>query len=594
MVCVRPKGVRRLWALSSLVLAVAVSPAAGQQEQPPTFELPEVVVPGRRPQPVASTPASVSVITREDIERLGARTVADVLALVPEVVVRSYGGLGGLAQVSVRGSTPSQVLVLLDGVPLNSVALGQADLSTVSVDAVERIEVLRGPFAALYGSGALGGVVNIVTKAADRRRAVVRTGGYGGRSVILSLPGPPASAWQLTVTADGTDGHRPNSDYQGTTVAARLTLSPSAGLLVHSYAADLGVPGDTAFPTPTDRQSERRTILQLTRGSPQDAASARLYYVSDDFTFTSAFGASTYASRLLGGEAQRRWQTAAGLLTAGLEAQRPSLDALVFGSPIVADATVAAGYVQYDAALTDRALASVGLRVDSHSTYGATVNPRAGVVYRLDETTRLRAAAGRTFRGPTFLELYFPGCSNPALLPETAWAAEMGVERQDRGLVLAATAFGAWATNLIAGGCPPSNVGQATVRGLSVEARRLLSGGTTFSATLTALQATDASGTPLLRVPGVTAQLNLHRPLAAGTLTVAAFYVGPRPDLDPATFTTVQMSGYVDVRVRYRTALSGGAVVTVGVDNALDYAYEPVAGYPAPGRTVFVTTSWEW
>ncbi|MDQ7819731.1 MAG: TonB-dependent receptor [Armatimonadota bacterium] len=593
MVCVRPAGIRRLWALLS-VMAVAVfpRPAAGQQE-PPVFELPEVVVPGRRPQPVASTPASVSVITREDIERLGARTVADVLFLVPEAVVRAYGGLGSLAQISVRGSTPAQVLVLLDGVPLNSVALGQADLSTISVDAVERIEVLRGPFSAIYGSGALGGVVNIVTRTADRRRALVQTGGYGRRSAVLTLPGAPAAPWLLTVTADATAGHRPNSDYQGTTLAARLAL-PSAGLLVHHYASDLGSPGDTAFPTPADRQSERRDLVQLTGGGPQAPASTRLYYVGDDFTFASAFGLSTYASRLWGGEAQRRWQTPGGLLTAGVEAHSQSLDALVFGSPIVAEASVAAGYLQYDTALSDRALASAGLRADVHSVYGTTLNPRAGIVYRPDGATRLRAAVGRTFRGPTFLELYFPGCSNPSLQPETAWAAEVGVERQSRQMLLAATAFGTWASSLIAGGCPPSNVGQATVRGLSVELRRLLAGGGTLVGSLTALQAADGSGAPLLRVPGVTAQLTFQRPLMAGTLTVAASYVGPRPDLDPATFATVQMPGYLDVRVRYRTATSAGATLTVGVDNALDYAYEPVAGYPAPGRTVFVTTSWEW
>jgi vitamin B12 transporter len=593
MVCVRPKGSSCLWALVCVAVMVGSWPASGQ-EQPPTFELPEVVVPGRRPQPPSATPASVSVITREEIDALGARTVADVLALVPEVVVRAYGGLGSLAQVSVRGSTPAQVLVLLDGVPLNSVALGQADLATISVDAVERIEVLRGPFAALYGSGALGGVINVVTRSAPRRSARVQVGGYGGRSAVLTLPGRPAGSWQLTLTADGTAGHRVNSDYQGTTVVAHLTPSASAGVLVHYYASDLGTPGDTAFPTPTDRQAQRRTLLQFTGGRPQDAASTRLYYVSDDLTFASAFGASTYASRLAGGEAQRRWQTPRGLLTVGAEAQSYFLDAVVFGSPIVADATVAAGYLQYDVAVSDRTLGSVGLRLDSHSVYGTTLNPRAGVVYRLDDATRIRAAVGRTFRGPTFLELFFPGCSNPSLLPETAWAAEVGLQRQARSALVEATAFGTWATNLIAGGCPPTNVGQATVRGLSLQARTLLGGGTAVTAVLTATQATDGSGTPLLRVPGVTAHLTIRRPWGAGELTLLASYVGPRPDLDPATFTTIQMPGYVDVRVRYRMVQTAGPVVTVGVDNALDYPYEPVAGYPAPGRTVFLTTSWEW
>src|SRR2546422_1242524 len=129
--------------------------------QPPTFELPEVIVPGKRPQPATSTPASVTVISRDEIERSGARTVADAVRTVAEVSVRAYGGLGEVAQPRMRRSSPAQGLALLDGVPLNSGALGQTDLSTMSADGVERIAILRGPFAAIYGMGAVGGVINI-------------------------------------------------------------------------------------------------------------------------------------------------------------------------------------------------------------------------------------------------------------------------------------------------------------------------------------------------------------------------------------------------------------------------------------------------
>src|SRR3989442_13552307 len=109
--------------------------------------------------------------------------------MVAEVSVRAYGGLGELAHPSIRGSSPAQVLVLLDGIPLNSVGLGQTDLSTISVDAVDRIEILRGPFAAIYGSGALGGVISIVTTKAGRSQLVGRTGGFDQRSVSLAIAG---------------------------------------------------------------------------------------------------------------------------------------------------------------------------------------------------------------------------------------------------------------------------------------------------------------------------------------------------------------------------------------------------------------------
>src|SRR2546425_8876570 len=108
--------------------------------QPPTFELPEVIVPGKRPQPATSTPASVTVISRDEIERSGARTVADAVRTVAEVSVRAYGGLGELAPPRIRRSSPAQGLVLLDRVSLNNVAPGKTDLTTTSLDGVESLE----------------------------------------------------------------------------------------------------------------------------------------------------------------------------------------------------------------------------------------------------------------------------------------------------------------------------------------------------------------------------------------------------------------------------------------------------------------------
>ena len=134
--------------------------------QPPTFELPEVIVPGRRPQPVSTTPASVSVLTHEDLERWGVATIGEALQFVAEVGMRVQGGLGALSLPSIRGSGPNQVLVLVDGIPVNSVMQGLFDLSTLSTAEVDRVEILRGPFSAIYGGQALGGVINVITSTA--------------------------------------------------------------------------------------------------------------------------------------------------------------------------------------------------------------------------------------------------------------------------------------------------------------------------------------------------------------------------------------------------------------------------------------------
>jgi len=590
MVCPRPRSLR-FWAWLC-VLSVVPLPAAAQLA-PPVFELPEVVVPGRRPQPAGATPASVTVITRVELERLGARTVAQALRLVPEAMVRAYGGFGSLAEPSIRGFGPGQVLVMVDGVPVNNIALGQADLSSISTAGVERIEVLRGAFGAISGSGAVGGVINIVTGAAAGTAVTTRVGGFGERVVRVSRAGEGAS---LSLESAGSDGTRPNSDAVTTTAVVRLDLAPGLRLAAHYTRMDLGTPGDVAAPTPQDRQALARTVVQSQLGAPSGPVRGRVYAVGEHLAFSSPFGASTYDSSVAGGEVQRQWELAPGrALVGGLEVQRQRLDALVFGSPILQAATTGAAYLQYDAAFSPRSLASLAVRVDAHSAYGVTVNPRAGVVVALSDQTRLRLSAGRTFRGPTFLYLYFPGCSNPSLRPETAWTAEASVERSTPRGVAAVAAYLSEATDLISGGCPPQNIGAASIRGVSADVRGRLGARLSGAVNVTVQQAVDrATGDPLPRVPAAMAHVVLTYEMAPGSaLSLLGEYVGPRRDVDFSVFpaAAVDLPGYLDLALRYQRQSPSGWTVTVGVDNLLDASYEVVKGYPAPGRTLFVSAS---
>lgn len=577
--------------MAAVVIASTTVSASAAAQPPPVFELPEVIVPGRRPQAARATPATVTVITRAELERIGARTIADVLRLVPEALVRAYGGYGSLAEPAIRGFGPGQVLVLIDGVPVNNVALGQADLSTISVAGVERVEVLRGAFGAISGSGAVGGVINIVTSGAAGSALRVRLGGFGERQVLVSAAAGGAT---LSIESAASDGVRPNSDAAAFTAVGQLDLGAGRRLSIHHTRMHLGTPGDVALPTPQDRQSLTRTLAQAqwTTGGTR----GRLFAVAESLGFTSPFGDGTYRSLVLGGELQREWDLGAGrVLVGGLELQRQALNALVFGSPIAADVTVAAGYLQLDTILSPRGLGSLAVRVDAHSVYGLTLNPRAGVVFSLDDRTRLRLGVGRTFRGPTFLHLYFPGCSNPTLRPETAWTAEASVERETDRTRAVLTAFASEATDLISGGCPPQNIGAASIRGLSADVRTAVSPVLLAAANVTLHSAVDrATGAPLPRVPGLIARAVLtYTPRPGTALTLLGEYVGPRPDVDFSVFpaSAVQLPSYVSLALRYEHTLPSGWAIMVGIDNLLDAAYEVVKGYPVPGRTVFVTAS---
>jgi outer membrane cobalamin receptor len=327
-----------------------------------------------------------------------------------------------------------------------------------------------------------------------------------------------------------------------------------------------------------------------------EAIRAKAYYTGETLVFATPFGTSTYEASLAGGEWQRQWTVRPQrVVVAGVEAAAQRLDALVFGSSIVEDAVVGAGYVQYDAALSPRALASVGARFDVHSRYGTAFNPRAGIVLDLDGRTRVRAAVGRTFRGPTFLHLFFPGCSNPGLVPESAWAAEIGVERMLPRGSIGATAFAAEATNLISSGCPPMNIDRASVRGISLEGRAQLGVKGQIHLNVTLQQAVDRStGDTLPRVPALAANAAVaYRLTDADSLAAVLRYVGPRRDVDFSVFpaVTVEAAGYIDLGLRYQRRISEGWTMTIGVDNALDARYAVVNGFPAAGRRLFVSAS---
>lgn len=592
-----------------LTLAVLVPPGVPllAQESPPVFELPDVIAPGRRVQPASTTPASVSVVTAKELARLGVRTVGDALRVLPEVTVRDFGGLGALQEVSIRGTSSAHALVLMDGVPINSPALGIAQLNTIPVDTIERIEVLRGPFSTIYGSGALGGVINIVTRSAPGRTLHGRLGTLGTAAGSLGLGWRgPRTRISLDAITDSTSGFRTNSDYRGQTFAGRLQYAvdehQSLSLGVSRYQAEQGVPGSTDFPSPQARQGTGRTIADLTWRSTGAGASSGLirgYFVDETITFTDPTFAESdrTTTRGVGLEGQLvRQMGSSRVLTMGLELQRQEIDALftsLFGTTIIQrDAWVGAAYLAHDATIGRATVLSAGLRYDIHSVYGGQLNPRLGLLHFVDDRTTLRMSVGRTFRGPTFLLLYFPGCSNPNLQPERAWSADAGIERRlSPGLVGRVTVFATDASQLIQSGCPPLNVNNATIVGGSAELEGQVTPRLQLRVNASMTNARDQAGAPVIRIPNATANAALHYALSpASVVTLVANYVGARPDLDLSTFpaATVTLPAYTLVGLRY-SVTTGLGTWQVGVDNLFEVAYEPVKAFPSPGRTVFVS-----
>jgi outer membrane cobalamin receptor len=562
-------------------------------EQPPTFELQEVTVAGKRPQPVTTTPAYVTVIPREELQRMGFLTLADALQFASEVSVRSAGsGMGGSQQASIRGSTPQQVLVMIDGVPLNAVADFGVNLSTVALADVERVEVLRGPYSAIYGS-ALGGVIHVITRTDRRTSTAARAGSFGTVVGEIRAAGPPRSATSAGLQYFSTAGDRANSDGVWWTGTLKVHPDPDAGQPIFSLERTVGQsgsPGPTTCTTPQDRITDRRTIASLSwiRQEPEGASGkTRVWWLGEELGFTGVtcpppgvgFQSTSQAAAV-----GLDWQVVSPqgserVWTWGVEWQYPTR------SGYQATSNTGAAYVQLDVVRGEKTFAGIGLRYDLDSVYGGQVDPRLGIVHFLSPGLRLRASLGRTFRAPTPFELFYPGCTNPGLRPEQAWSADLGLESTaGQNLAMRLNGFYVDATNLIVGGCPPQNVGSARMVGVTYEMVGRLAERWALSANLTWTDGLNrVSGQPLLRVAPIQANLVLRYAWDENrTLSLLGNYVSARPDISGTTVAASTTFG-----LRYDQPL-GDATARIGVDNLFDTSYETLSGYPGPRRSVYV------
>jgi outer membrane cobalamin receptor len=591
------------------VVALLLAPIRGWAQpappESPTFELPEVEVAGKRPQLPSTSPAAVSVITAQELAAIGALSVADALRVLPEVRIKDSGGPGSLTTVSIRGSASTQVLILLDGIPLNRPDQASVDLSTLPIQNVDHIEVLRGPFSAIYGSAALGGVVNIVTRAVPQSSFSARAGSYGESADVVSFGGAlDGLTYLVQGILTGSLGFAPDTDYSNSTVMAKLRWATApesaATLAVNRLWRVVGTPGPLPFQDLLSRTWESRTLVDFAwrTGRPDGpGAMLRLYTLDDDVSFTSPGFAfqSDDAAHLWGAQAQLVLAPHPGhLLTLGAEYQNQSI-AHSDNSPASFGNTGSdlAVYAQEDWQVTPGMLLSAGVREDSFQLYGTQVNPRIGVVVLLNDRLTLRAAAGRTFRAPSFDELAPSLSGNPSLQPETAWSYDLGLAYAlTPGLTVQLTGYYKDATNLITSSPPlfvPMNVGHAIVSGGSIEILGRLNDRWRVRANYTSQRARDAvTNLDVIYVPRTAGNLELIYEIAPGTTASAIVsYIGDRFD-NPAN--TVVVPGYWLASLTLTWPV-GTYTLQAGVSNLFDVVYQESLNFPEPRRRYFMTVT---
>ncbi len=597
-------------ALGICTLAAALSLFAQAQPAPRPLAADVVVTAEAAPESAASLGAAATVIDAAEIARSKATTLLDLLRTVPGLDVVQSGGPGGVTSLFLRGTSSTQTLVLVDGVPLNSPYFGGTDLSAFSTANVERVEVVRGPFSALYGSEAIGGVVQIFTRrsadAGASGHASFAFGNAGGREGSLEgrfAEGALSATFAFRRTLSS--GDQLNEFFSGTTLSgaltARLGEGATAGVVVRRETGRTGVPTDGSQATPQRSTSGDTTALEVSLSlslSKNLFLEATLRYTRDRPAYAdpdSSFTWSTTDARRVGARVAAAGTWGPQRLAVGVDLERTQVwNESNFGSALEGEtARTFAVFAEDRIALDgERLLATAGVRWDDNSAFGSAVSPRVTAAWRVLPSLKLRAAAGSAFRAPSLGELYYPFSGNPDLKPEKSTSWEIGVEQTiAEGVVAEATGFWNDIRDLIQ--YDPQtftneNIGHARTRGIEVAVRTAVGGRAFLRASYTYLDAEDLDARePLLRRPRHRASLTTGSGFGAGgSWSVTGLFVGARPDLSSVDFTTpVQSPSYfrVDGAVTLPPvvlSLSPWARVT----NLFAREYAEVNGFPAPRR----------
>ena len=606
------------------ILAVAVAAAlplsAVAQSDSAATDLDTVVVTGTRTaRTVDASLAAVEVIDRDEIERSQARSLPELLRGRAGITLVNQGGLGKLTTMFMRGAESDHTLFLVDGVRVGSATSGLTAITDLPVELIERIEIVRGPRSSLYGSEAIGGVIQVFTRrgaSGVTPHFKLGTGSHGLREAGAGVDFGFDRGWfGIDYNHQASDGFQacrgagfpvfagcfmdnpdPDRDgYENNAVSMRAGYRPTEALIIE--AQGLRAEGNNAYdadplwglPDESDTvqqvvggkvryQAGERIALQLTAGRNLDRSDN-----SRDGNAISFFE-STRDSATLQGD----FGIAAGqLLTLGFDWSRDRGSVGDAFSGYGAERGNRAGFAQYQGAFGAHDL-QASLRRDDNDQFGR--HTTGGLAWGLDfgPGLRLTANLGTAFKAPSFNELYFPFFGNPELLPETSESAELGFGQRRGDWRWQLNVFQTDIDDLITYDTAialANNLEQARIHGAE------LTGG--FELAGWELGASASWVDPRNRSPGVnfdrllprrartSARIDVDR--AFGDFRFGLSWIGEGERYDDVA-NALRLPGYATVDLRAEYALHPAWTLQARVANAFDRDYETAAYYNQPGR----------
>jgi vitamin B12 transporter len=605
-----------------------------------------VVISGTRtPGPAAESGSAVTIVTAEELETKQIRLVSDALRAVPGIAVNRSGPAGTFTQLRLRGAEANHTVVLIDGMKINDPFSSEVDFAHLLSAQIDRIEVLRGPQSVLYGSEAIGGVINIFTKrgmAGTQAEASLEAGSFDTVNGAAALRGATDRFnYALSLNAlrtDGTNVSRFGSEsdgYRNQTVLGSARWKPTA-----AFSLDATVrwrdsrtqfdPQDFNFPPgPTyglvvdgDRQTDSKQLDARLRGqlSSLDGRLEHQFGLARSKTEADSFSNGAFSS---GSEGERTLLDYQGSLRFGsstlpqvltLAVEREKLEFVNRGpTPAAAqnqardnDRTGLA--LEYRVRLPSQTALTLSGRQDRNNLFEDATTYRLTVAQPIGGL-KLRASVGTGVTNPTFFELFgfIPGSfdPNPNLKPEKSFGFDVGADLSvlDGAGQLSITLFDADLENEISGSFNSTTfrstsinlAGKSKRRGFELESRLKLSSEWSLGAAYTYTDSRQPDGQAEVRRPRHVASANVSYSLPGqrGGLTLAVDHNGQQQDLDFTSLSSarVVLKEYTLVRLAARYAVTPLVDVTARIENALDQQYEEVFSYRATGRAVFLGLS---
>lgn len=552
-------------------------------------------------------PATVSVVTSNELQSSGNISLLDALSeRVPGLFVAKSGILGyginsqagTITARGVGGKPNTQVLVMIDGIPQFMGIFGHPLPDSYLSENAERVEVVRGPASLLYGTNAMGGVINVITRTHSRDgsslRAGVSYGSYNTQEYNAAI-GYHNDGLDIMISADRdlTDGHRPNSSF-----------STGSGYLNSGYFIDdnfslrlNGIinkfktydPGTVFSPLVNNWVDVLRSTIGLSLKNKFSGfeGSVKLFYSYGDHSVYDGFHS---LDRNVGLLFYQNYHTSNGsIITVGGDYRHyggtavNNISGTAFGTHYVDEY---GAYVLVAQLLFDKVMLNAGSRLEFSGVYGGEIVPQGGMAWTAANTTTLKASISRGFRSPTIRELYLFPAPNPNLDPERMWNYEISLLQEvDRHARLELTGFISEGSNLIIEeGTYPNlqllNSGTFTHRGIEVAGHYDMTGNLTADASYSYVD----PGNQTYSTPKQKLFIGINWTYRRAVIDMTLEHIA---DLYGADNSRERLPDYTVLGAHVSYQASEFAQVFITGDNLFNSSYQTIYGYPMPGRTFF-------